>query len=293
MDERQARIHDDLRGVLEGGLILESVPRSAYALDGSLYEVDPLGVVVPRTVSDVIHTVKYAAENGLSIHARGAGTAGTGAAIGPGLVIDFSRYLRRVVEVQAERVVVQAGVVLDELNAQLAPLGRRIGPDPLGSEVATVGGLVARDAAGPCALRYGSISDHLERVRVVFASGEVADLGAELWPAYDDEPHDLKGLIVRKLGALVRRNMDLLAHHVPRTPRYRPGYALARAASGVGIHLPRLIAGSYGTLALTTELTLRTVPLPQAAGGALSAVRPVGGCRRRCGRCAGSVSRRV
>ncbi len=264
MDERRARIHDDLRGVLEGGLILESVPRAAYALDANLFEVDPLGVVVPRTVADVVHTMKYAAENGLPVHARGAGTAAAGAAIGPGLVIDFSRYLRRVVEVQAERVVVQPGVVLDELNVQLAPLGRRIGPDPLGSEVATVGGLLAIDAAGPSALRYGSIGDHLERARVVFASGETAELGPELWPAYDDEPTDLKGLIVRKLGALVRRNLDLLVQHAPRTPRYRPGYALARAASGVGIHLPRLIAGSQGTLVLTTELTLRTVPLPQA-----------------------------
>ncbi|GAC1463934.1 MAG: FAD-binding and (Fe-S)-binding domain-containing protein [Isosphaeraceae bacterium] len=264
MDERRARIHDDLRGALEGELRFEPLERAGYALDASLYEIDPLGVIVPRTELDVVTTVRYAAENGIPIHARGAGTGLAGGAIGPGLVIDFSKYLRRVVEIQPDRVVVQPGVVLDVLNAQLAPLGRRIGPDPVGSEVATVGGMVGLDAAGPCSLRYGTTGDHVERMRVVFAGGETAELGRELWPVFDDEPTDFKGTVVRKLGALVRRNMDLLVRKAPRSPRNRAGYALARAATGVGIHLARLLVGAEGTLALVTEVSLRTVPIPAA-----------------------------
>ena len=269
MDERRARINDDLRGILGGGLMLDSLSRAPYALDASPYEIDPLGVVVPRTEEDVVNTVRYAAENNIPLHARGAGAGRTGGAIGTGLVVDFSRYFRRVVEVRDDRVVVQPGVVLDELNARLALYGRKLGPDPIGSDVATIGGMIGLDAAGPCALRYGTTGDHLDRVRVVFASGETADLGREIWPAFDDEPADLKGLIVRKLGALVRRNMDLLVHRSPLPHRNRTGYALARAASGLGIHLPRLIAGSEGTLALVIEATLRTVPIPPAQSALL------------------------
>ena len=269
MDERRTRIHDDLRGSLEGELLFEPLDRGAYAVDASLYEIDPLGVIVPRTEDDVVSVVRYAAENRIPVHARGAGTGQAGGSVGPGLVIDFSRYLRRIVEVQADRVVVQPGVVLDVLNAQLAPLGRRVGPDPAGSEVATVGGMVGLDAAGPNSLRYGTTGDHVERVRVVFAGGETADLGHALWPAFDDEPVDFPGVVVRKLGALVRRNMDLLVRKAPRSPRNRAGYALARAASGVGIHLPRLIVGSEGTLALVTEVTMRTVPIPPAQSAVL------------------------
>jgi FAD/FMN-containing dehydrogenase len=182
VDEHRARIHDDLRGIIAGELLFEPLERAPYAVDASLFEVDPTGVIVPRTHDDVVAAVRYAVENGLKLHPRGAGTGTVGGAIGPGLVIDFSRYFHRVVEVLPEHVVVESGVVLDVLNAQLAPLGRRIGPDPDGSDVATIGGLVARDAAGPSSLRYGTIGDHVERLRVVFADGETAEIGRERWP---------------------------------------------------------------------------------------------------------------
>ena len=94
VDERRARIHDDLQGVIEGDLLFEPLERAPYARDASLYEIDPAAVVVPRTEADVINTVRFAAENGLPVHARGAGTGKAGGAIGPGLVLDFSRYLR-------------------------------------------------------------------------------------------------------------------------------------------------------------------------------------------------------
>ncbi|MGE3822420.1 MAG: FAD-binding oxidoreductase, partial [Isosphaeraceae bacterium] len=247
--------------MLGGEMLFEPLERAPYAHDASLYQSDPLGVVVPNGVEDVIHTLRYAAENGIPVHARGAATGVSGGGIGPGLVVDFSRHFRRVVEIHHDRVVVQAGVVLDDLNARLAPMGRRIGPDPKGSDVATIGGIVGVNAIGPCSVRYGATGDVLDQLRVVFANGETATLGQELWPAFDDEADDYKTNVVRKLGALVRKNLDLLM----RFPRGgRAGYALAKAATGVGIHLPRLIAGSQGTLGLVTEATLRTVPIATA-----------------------------
>lgn len=276
MDERRARINEDLRGVIEGDLLFEPIERAAYAIDGSLVEIDPLGVVVPRTELDVVNVVRYAAENQVPVHARGAGTGRSGGALGPGLVIDFSRYMRRVLEVHPDRVVVQPGVVLDELNERLAPLGRKIGPDPAGSESRTIGGMVAVDTAGPRSLRYGTTSDHVDRLRVVYANGEVDELGRVLWPGFDDEPEDFTGTIVRKLGALVRRNLDLLVRKAPRAPRNRAGYALTKAATGVGINLPRLVAGSEGTLALTTAVAMRTVPIPPAHVGLVLSFARIG-----------------
>jgi len=265
VDESRARIHDDLRGILGGELLFEPIGRAPYAHDASLYEIDPLGVVVPRTRDDVVALVRYAAENAIPLHARGAGTGLAGETLGPGLVIDFSRHFRRIVEVGADHVVVQPGVVLDILNARLGPLGRRLGPDPSHSEARTIGGIVGLDAAGIRSLRYGTTSDHVQRLSVVFANGEAADLGFEPWPSTDEhEPTEFKDHLVRKLGTLYRRQVEVIARRKPRSPRNRAGYALGAAASPVGIDLARLLVGSEGTLALVTEATLRTVPIPPA-----------------------------
>jgi FAD/FMN-containing dehydrogenase/Fe-S oxidoreductase len=269
VDERRARIHDDLRGLIEGELLFEPIERAPYAHDASLFEIDPMGVIVPRTEHDVALAVRYAAENGLPIHPRGAGTGVAGETLGPGLVVDFSRHFRRIVAIRPDEVVVQPGVVLDVLNAQLAPLGRRLGPDPDRSEVCTIGGMIGIDAGGPRALRYGTTSDHIESVRVVFANGEINDVGVERWPCFDDEPHEFKDVVVKKLGALVRRSGETIARKAPKSVRNRAGYALKRAATSEGIHLGRLLAGSEGTLALVTEATLRTVPIPSAQAVAI------------------------
>jgi FAD/FMN-containing dehydrogenase/Fe-S oxidoreductase len=267
--ERRARIHDDLRGLISGDLLFEAVDRAPYAQDGSLYEIDPLGVVIPRTGEELRATVRYAAENSIPLHARGAGAGLAGESLGHGLVIDFSRYLRRIVEIRPTSVVVQPGVVLDELNAQLAPLGRRIGPDPGGSESCTIGGMISGDAAGARSLRYGTTADHVERLEVIFANGETGTLGLEPWPALDGEPANFHGAVARRVAMHLTWHADLIARGRPVSPRNRAGYALWAVGAPGGINLARLIVGSEGTLALVTEATLRTVPVPAAQGVAL------------------------
>ncbi|MFI5459382.1 MAG: FAD-binding and (Fe-S)-binding domain-containing protein, partial [Isosphaerales bacterium] len=189
-----------------------------------------------------------------------------GGSLGPGLVVDLSRHLRKVIAIGPDHVVVEPGVVLDVLNAQLAPRGRRLEPIPSDGDVTTVGGMIAVDAAGARSLRYGSTGDHVDRLRVVFAQGEVADLGFEPWPDFEAEPANLKELIVRKLQTLFRSSEGRLERLMPAVRRNRAGYALARAAGESGIHLGRLIAGSEGTLAVVLQAVLRTVPLPAAQG---------------------------
>lgn len=266
MDERRSRIHDDLRGLVSGDLIFGAVGRSVYAQDASLYEIEPLGAVAPRTAEELVAIVRYAAEHGLPLHPRGSGTGLAGESLGPGLVIDFARHLRRVVAIEAEHVIVEPGVVLDEVNRHLAPLGRRLGPDPSGSATCTIGAMVAGDAAGARSLHYGTTADAVDWLDCVFANGQTARLGLEPWPTGSDEPGGFKDELTRRLALYLNWHADLIARSAPASPRNRAGYALGATARPGGLDLARLMVGSEGTLAIFAQARLKTVPLATASG---------------------------
>src|SRR5688500_13263598 len=130
MDQERARVQADLRGLLRCDVLFEDVELQMYANEGRIYEMRPLGVVCPRNVADVAACVQYAAENGIPIHARGAGSGLAGEALGTGLVIDFSYGMRKILSIDDETVRFQPGVVLADLNRQLAKRDRHFGPDP-------------------------------------------------------------------------------------------------------------------------------------------------------------------
>lgn len=266
LDELRERVQDDLRGLIAGDMIFDPVGRLPYACDAGLHEIEPLGVIAPRSAEDVAAVMRYADQAAISVHARGAGTGLAGESLGAGLLLDFSRYMRRVIEVRGDRVVVQPGVVLDELNERLAPMGRKLGPDPSGSASATLGGMIAGDSAGARSLKYGTMAGAVESLKVVLANGEIRDFGLEPWPTADTEPDDLKGSILKRVAMHLNWHADLIARMTSKSPRNRAGYALGSIARPDGIDLARLIVGSEGTLALVTEATLRTVPIPGAQG---------------------------
>ncbi|HND55669.1 MAG TPA: FAD-binding oxidoreductase, partial [Pirellulaceae bacterium] len=153
MDSERERIQADLRGLVQGEVYCDDVHTQLYATDASLYQVRPLGVVRPKHAADVAACVKYAAEQQLPVHARGAGTGLAGESLGRGLVLDFAHTMRRVVHVDGEKVRVQPGVVHAQLNRLLAPHGRVFGPDPAMSTVTTMGSVLALDSAGSHWLR--------------------------------------------------------------------------------------------------------------------------------------------
>src|SRR5262249_14340442 len=152
----------------------DELSRTLYSTDASIFQVQPAGVVVPRGEEDVQALVRYAAENRLPLVPRGAGTGVAGEALGTGLVVDFGRYFRAIPEVGPDTVRVQPGVTCHELNARLAPLGRRFAPDPANGHVCTVGGMVANNASGVRALRHGYTRDHVAGLRVVLDTGDAA-----------------------------------------------------------------------------------------------------------------------
>lgn len=280
MDSERERIQADLRGLISGEVRCDDLFVQMYASDASLYEVRPLGVVRPRHAADVVACVKYAAEQRIPLHARGAGTGLAGESLGPGLIVDFAHSMRRVVAIDDDRVRVQPGVVHAQLNRQLAPLGRVFGPDPALSAVTTMGSVLALDGAGSRWLRYGSARGRVESLQVVLADGTLIEAGKIPvdWNALRCAPSDASPLdpaagrateLARQLAQLVEREAGVISSQQRRSLVNRSGYCLKNVLENGVLDLAKLLVGSEGTLAFITEATVRTDPLPKASGVAL------------------------
>ena len=263
MDEqRRGRILDDLKGFVRGEILFDDIARALYSTDASILEVMPLGVVAPRDEEDVQSLVRYAAENRVPLVPRGAGTGMAGEALGSGLIVDLSRHFRSIVEVGNNWVRVQPGVTCLQVNTRLAAEGRRFAPDPASGQVCTIGGMLANNASGAHALRFGYTRDHVQAVRAILDSGDAVDLGQEPIQAQGEtRPGHLQD-IINALAFLLEENAELIRTRRPRTPFNRCGYLLHDVLGNSGLDMARLLVGSEGTLALFTEATLRTIPLP-------------------------------
>ncbi len=261
MEHKPDQIQDDLSGVVRGELLFGDLSRALYSTDASIFQVRPLGVVTPVDEADVQAIVRYAAEHGLPITARGAGSGLAGESLGAGLILDFSKHFRSIKWIDQDRVCVQTGVVLRDLNRELARIGRRFAPDPASEAHCTLGGMLANNASGARALKYGYTRDHVQQLRVVLDSGDVAAFGQETVARKDEDP-SRKSTIVKALAALLAENAELIQACQPRTRFNRCGYLLHDVLTPEGLDLARLLVGSEGTLALITEATLRTIPLP-------------------------------
>jgi FAD/FMN-containing dehydrogenase/Fe-S oxidoreductase len=255
-------IRDDLGGIIRGDLLFDDLSRMLYSTDASIFQVEPLGVVTPRDEEDVQALVHYAAANRVPLVARGAGSGVAGESLGQGLIVDLSRHLRSILEVGSDTVRIQPGVVLRDLNARLSREGRRFAPDPASGEQCTLGGMLATNASGSRVLRHGYTRDHVAALRVVLDTGDAVVAGRQpRWPAPEVQPGRLED-IVSSTATLLEANAELIRRCQPRTPFNRCGYLLHDGLATDHVDLSRLLVGSEGTLALFTEATLRTVPLP-------------------------------
>jgi FAD/FMN-containing dehydrogenase/Fe-S oxidoreductase len=270
LGQQRERIQDDLRGLVSGEVLCGDFFRQIHASDASIYEIRPLAVVRPSRTADVSACVRYAQDHKISVHARGAGTTSAGGSLGPGIIIDFSKYQRHVIRIDAEKVRVQAGVVLERLNAQLRPLGRVFGPAPAKAAVATVGGMVALDSAGSRSMKYGPVRNCVAGLQAVLSDGEVIELGREpISNGASASAIPRKQDLVNRLAAVLKENADLIRSRCRKSPIDRCGYNLEGVLGEDYLDAARLLVGSEGTLAVITEVSLLTQPLPGPRGATL------------------------
>ncbi len=301
----------EIQASIQGEVRLDPVSRLLYSTDASIYQIEPLGVVFPRSQAELAAAVRIASAYGVPVLARGAGSSLAGQAIGPALILDCSRYLNRIVAIHPETrtAMVEPGVVLSQLNRELSRYGLQFGPDPASAERATVGGSIANNASGSHSILYGMAADHLLSAQVVLADGSQAFFSAisieeARRRAGLEEPPDPRGLpyasehkleadiyraacmIREAYGDEIRRswprtwrsasgyNLNYLLPWSPgRPPFWGPETGVARygyAGSGEYppvspgcLNLAPLLAGSEGTLAVMSQLTLNLVPLPK------------------------------
>jgi FAD/FMN-containing dehydrogenase/Fe-S oxidoreductase len=267
MDAEQSRIEADLRGVLDGEVFCHPLRTQLYATDASIYEITPLAVVRPRHAEDVAQCVKYAAENSIPLLPRGGGTGLAGQSLGPGIVIDFSRFMRRLIHLDRDNLTVrvQPGMALAELNRVLAKDKLVFGPDPPTRAVTTIGSVLAIDTLGSHFLRYGTAGETILSAQAVLSDGEQVVLQKTSWRSPTSDSSRLNH-IASEVGQLLWANRA-----VTKAPPWKGvargcGYRLEASCDHDNIDLARLQSGAEGTLSILTEATVKLEPMPGARG---------------------------
>lgn len=253
----------------EGEVRFDKVSRALYSTDASVYRIEPLGVVVPHSRDDVIRTVRLCHRFRCPLTLRGGGTSQAGQSINHGILLDTSKYLNRLLELNAGQqwARVEPGIVLDELNALLQPSGLRFPIDISSSSRACLGGMIANNSSGARSVLYGLTADHVLELDVVLSDGAVTRLrplsAEELEAACHGDTLEAAGYrTVRRLAAECR---DEVERRYPKILRRVGGYNLeAFTRPGRPFDLAKLITGSEGTLAVVLETRLQLAPLPKA-----------------------------
>ncbi len=232
-----------------------ALARAMYASDASLYRVPPLAVVRPQHVDEILATLDVCRTLGIPLTMRGAGTSLAGNAVGPGVVLDVSRHLNRVIDIDpdAKTATVEPGVVQADLQRAAVPFGLRFGPDPSTHNRATLGGMIGNNACGARALGYGRTSDNVISLDVVTGTGERLALraGGSETPLHGE------------LRAIAASNLAVIRTEFGRFGRQISGYALENLLPENGLNVARLLAGSEGTLAVTLGATVQLVSAPK------------------------------
>jgi FAD/FMN-containing dehydrogenase/Fe-S oxidoreductase len=271
----------DLSERVDGDVRFDSYSRELYATDASAYEVTPIGVVFPTDTDDVSAVMGYCAERGIPVLPRGGGTSLAGQSVNEAVVLDFTRYMDALLDVDPEgeepTARAQPGAVLGELNAELAPHGLKFAPDPAWGDKSALGGAIGNNSTGSHSLKYGKTDAYVEECEVVLADGTVTTFGeVELAALRErgDPDGDLEARIYAAVARIVDEEAEKIDEVYPQLKRNVSGYNLDRlvdeSESGT-VNLARLLAGSEGTLAIVTEAEVGLEPVPETKSMALLA----------------------
>ena len=267
---RRDHLARHLRKHLAGEVRFDLASRRLYSTDASIYQIEPLGVVVPKSAEDIVVAVQVAAEMHVPITPRGGGTSLSGQSIGPGVVLDCSKYLNNVLDIDAagRTARVQPGVVLDQLNRALAPHNLLFGPEVSTSSRANLGGMMGNNSAGSRSIVYGKTIDHVRRLDVVLGDGSRASFGpvtADEWDRRAEAP-TLEGRAYRQVREIVRRNRDEILRRFPRILRRVSGYNLDVLAERWGGE-PRPYRSRWGCTNSSSAARARWLSRPRRRWG--------------------------
>ena len=256
----------DLEKAIEGEVRFDEISRALYSTDASVYQIRPAGVVVAKHREDVIRAFEVCRRHQCPVTMRGGGTSQAGQAIGEGVQIDVSKHVNRLLEVNAEQMWarVEPGIVLDELNAKLAPLGLRFAPDISTASRATLGGMMANNSAGARSVLYGKTIDHVLEQTVLLSDGSIAHF-REMPRSEVPKGDTLEAACYRTVLNLAFEHKDEIERRYPKVLRRVGGYNLDEFANvSKPVNLAMLMVGSEGTLGIVLEAKVRLVPLPKA-----------------------------
>ena len=262
-----SEVESELRRRVDGDVYFDRTSRLLYSTDASMYQIEPIGVVVPRHKGDVQAVIEIANKLSVPVLPRGGGTSLAGQSVGHAIVLDFSKYMQNVLEVNQEELWcrVQPGLVQDELNAHVRPLGLQFGPDTSTSNRATIGGMIGNNSAGAHSLTYGKTLDHVLEITVLLSDATevvLKDLASESLESKSNLD-TLEGRIYRDVARLAREYEHEILARYPKIMRRVSGYNLDEFVKPQPFNLSRLLVGSEGTLGVVVEAKMRLVPKPK------------------------------
>ena len=260
-------IEAELKKRIEGDIRFDRYTRLLYSTDASIYQIEPIGVVVPRHKGDVQAVIEVANKLRVPVLPRGGGTSLAGQTVGHAIVLDFSKYMQNVLEVNKEELWcrVQPGLVQDELNAHVRPMGLQFGPDTSTSNRATIGGMIGNNSAGAHSLTYGKTLDHVIELTVLLADGSAVvlkDLSPEGLES-KSRAETLESKVYREISRLAQQHKSEIVARYPKIMRRVSGYNLDEFIKPQPFNLSRMLVGSEGTLGIVVEAKMRLVPKPK------------------------------
>ncbi|MBN1879279.1 anaerobic glycerol-3-phosphate dehydrogenase subunit C [bacterium] len=266
-DRRKTRqLRSALKSRLSGEAYFDDQTRLQYSTAACMYRVFPSAVVMPRDGDDVSETVRIARDLGIPVTARGAGVGLTGGCLGNGIIVDFSRHMNRIlsIDVSEQRVIVEPGVVQNDLDRALRKHGLFFPPDPSSHMYSTIGGMVGNNAAGPHSIKYGATRDYVLSVSAICGDGE--EVTFENSMRWVELPDGRVRRLAESLHRILTPNESIIQTYLPKTRKNSSGYRIDGIVEGDCLHMARLMAASEGTLGVFTGLELAIRPIPGAAG---------------------------
>lgn len=260
----------DLRAAVSGEVRFDAITRQMYSTDASIYMMDPVGVVIPRDADDVSAVIEIANKRGVSVLPRGGGTALSGQTVNHAVVIDFSKYMFNIVEINKEEqwVRTQPGITIDDLNRQLHPHGLFFTSDPSTSSRANIGGALGNNSCGAHSIIYGKTVDHIKEMDVVLSDGSRTQFAQFASGVLNGKlrSNSLEGQIYTRVSEIGRKAAAEVNKRFPKILRRVGGYNLDLIQNSEVMNLAKLAVGSEGTLVAVTESKLNLEPIPITKG---------------------------